>query len=267
MSSRLADTAAERGMAYVARQVPVRPHSVNRGPEPQIDAEASVVDCALGRWTRVGARTQLSEVAFGDYSYIVSDSSATYADIGKFCSIARDVRINPGNHPTWRAAQHHFSYRAISYDLADNDDADFFEWRRADRVVMGHDIWIGHGGGVETDLICPRQKQGAHVVVAAHTATDGQGHEALLGGAGDQIKHRATVFVGGVDVQKAQLVRTCRIIGARGFHWIARIDEVGKVHALDHTAIGDIKAGDEAGFQHEALIIKTPARAKPLRLL
>jgi len=107
-----------------------------------------VVDCALGRWTRVGARTQLSEVAFGDYSYIVSDSSATYADIGKFCSIARDVRINPGNHPTWRAAQHHFSYRAISYDLADNDDADFFEWRRADRVVMGHDIWIGHGATV-----------------------------------------------------------------------------------------------------------------------
>ncbi len=148
MSSRLAGTAAERGMAYVARQVPARPHSVNRGPEPQIDAEASVVDCALGRWTRVGARTQLSEVAFGDYSYIVSDSSATYADIGKFCSIARDVRINPGNHPTWRAAQHHFSYRAISYDLADNDDADFFEWRRADRVVMGHDIWIGHGATV-----------------------------------------------------------------------------------------------------------------------
>nr|WP_303810273.1 chloramphenicol acetyltransferase [Sandarakinorhabdus limnophila] len=135
-------------MAYVARQVPARPHSVNRGPEPQIDAEASVVDCALGRWTRVGARTQLNEVAFGDYSYIVSDSSATYADIGKFCSIARDVRINPGNHPTWRAAQHHFSYRAISYDLADNDDADFFEWRRADRVVMGHDIWIGHGATV-----------------------------------------------------------------------------------------------------------------------
>ena len=148
MNSRLAGTAAERGMAYVARQVPARPHSVNRGPEPQIDAEASVVDCALGRWTRVGARTQLSEVAFGDYSYIVSDSSATYADIGKFCSIARDVRINPGNHPTWRAAQHHFSYRAISYDLADNDDADFFEWRRADRVVMGHDIWIGHGATV-----------------------------------------------------------------------------------------------------------------------
>lgn len=145
MSDRLRNTATERGMHYVARQVPVRSHVTKTGPEPQIDPEASVVDCALGRWTRVGARTQLNEVAFGDYSYIVSDSSATYADIGKFCSIARDVRINPGNHPTWRTAQHHFSYRAVSYASGEEDDAEFFEWRRADRVALGHDAWVGHG--------------------------------------------------------------------------------------------------------------------------
>ena len=90
----------------------------------------------------------MSEVSFGDYSYIVSDSSATYSEIGKFCSIARDVRINPGNHPTWRAAQHHFSYRAVSYDLGESDDSEFFEWRRSDKVTLGHDIWIGHGATI-----------------------------------------------------------------------------------------------------------------------
>lgn len=148
MSGRLAELAAQQGLAYVSRQVPERAKSSARGPEPEIDPEAAVVDCALGRWTRVGARTQLQEVSFGDYSYIVSDSSAAYAQIGKFCSIARDVRINPGNHPTWRAAQHHFSYRAVSYALGEADDADFFEWRRADKVVMGHDIWIGHGATI-----------------------------------------------------------------------------------------------------------------------
>lgn len=148
MSGRLAGLAAQLGLAYVSRQVPERVKSSACGPEPEIDPEAAVVDCALGRWTRVGARTQLQEVSFGDYSYIVSDSSAAYAQIGKFCSIARDVRINPGNHPTWRAAQHHFSYRAVSYALGEADDADFFEWRRADKVVMGHDIWIGHGATI-----------------------------------------------------------------------------------------------------------------------
>jgi len=85
---------------------------------------------------RVGARTSLQEVSVGDYSYIVTDFSATYSDIGKFCSIARDTRINPGNHPTWKAAQHHFSYRAVSYQLGPEDDHDFFEWRRAGQ---GHD--------------------------------------------------------------------------------------------------------------------------------
>ena len=148
MSGRLAAIAENKGLAYVARQVPERKPGTAFGPEPEIDLEAAVIDCALGRWTRIGARTHMHEVSFDDYSYIVSDSSATYAEIGKFCSIARDVRINPGNHPTWRAAQHHFSYRAISYAMGDTDDADFFEWRRDDKVVMGHDIWVGHGATI-----------------------------------------------------------------------------------------------------------------------
>lgn len=118
------------------------------GPEPEISAQASVHDCILGPWTRVGARTSLQEVQMGAYSYIVTDSSATYSEIGKFCSIARDTRINPGNHPMWKAAQHHFTYRAVSYRLSEEDDADFFEWRRADRCVIGHDVWIGHGATV-----------------------------------------------------------------------------------------------------------------------
>ena len=118
------------------------------GPEPEISPEASVHDCILGPWTRVGARTDLHEVAMGAYSYIVTDSSATYSEIGKFCSIARDTRINPGNHPMWKASQHHFTYRAVSYDLADEDDLDFFEWRRNDRCVIGHDVWIGHGATI-----------------------------------------------------------------------------------------------------------------------
>ena len=148
MSGKLSEIAAEQGLSYVARQVPLRAKASSHGAEPEIDPEAGVVDCALGRWTRIGARTTLQEVVFGDYSYIVSDSSAAHAQIGKFCSIARDVRINPGNHPTWRAAQHHFSYRAVSYDLGDVDDAEFFEWRRSDAVTLGHDVWVGHGATI-----------------------------------------------------------------------------------------------------------------------
>jgi len=148
MGGRLTSLAAEMGLVHVARQTPERHKAMAPDGAPEIDPEAAVVDCALGRWTRVGARTHLQEVIFDDYSYIVSDSSAAYARIGKFCSIARDVRINPGNHPTWRAAQHHFSYRAISYGLGEADDHGFFEWRRADQVILGHDVWVGHGATI-----------------------------------------------------------------------------------------------------------------------
>lgn len=150
MSGRLADRALPTGYRYFDRwsgQAFPGGDAPDKA-EPGIDAGAHVTDTILGPWTRVGARTSLSEVWMGAYSYIVTDASAAYTEIGKFCSIARDARLNPGNHPTWKAAQHHFSYRARAYGLADCDDEEFFDWRRGNAVNLGHDVWIGHGATV-----------------------------------------------------------------------------------------------------------------------
>ncbi|ARE38785.1 Chloramphenicol acetyltransferase [Rhodovulum sp. P5] len=73
-----------------------------------------------------------------------SGGNVVWSTIGKFCSIAEGARINPGNHATWRAAQHHFTYRAAQFDLGE-DDSEFFQWRRDHWVTIGHDVWIGHG--------------------------------------------------------------------------------------------------------------------------
>lgn len=114
------------------------------GEAPSVDPTATVRDCRLGRFTEVGARTRLVETSFGDYSYVVQDADIIYAEIGKFCSIAASVRINPGNHPLHRAALHHFTYRSRQFDLGEDDPA-FFAWRRAHKVTIGHDVWVGHG--------------------------------------------------------------------------------------------------------------------------
>ena len=66
----------------------------------------------------------------------------------------------------------------------------------------------------------------------------------------------------GVDVEKTQLIRPRRIIGPRGFHRIARIAQADEIHALDHAAIGDIKAGDQAGFQHLETLVRETGRRK-----
>lgn len=115
------------------------------GQNALIDAAADVRDCELGRYTEVGARTKLLEVSLGDYSYVVNDSDIAYARIGKFCSIASHVRINPGDHPMHRASQSHFTYRASAYFEGASDDQDLFQWRRNRAVTIGHDVWIGHG--------------------------------------------------------------------------------------------------------------------------
>ncbi len=111
---------------------------------PNVHETATVIACELGRWTEIHANVTMREVAFGDYSYIVRDGGVVWSTIGKFASIAQGARINPGNHATWRAAQHHFTYRARMFDLGE-DDAAFFQWRRDHWVTIGHDVWIGHG--------------------------------------------------------------------------------------------------------------------------
>jgi phosphonate metabolism protein (transferase hexapeptide repeat family) len=129
---------------------------------PTIDPSASLRESQLGAFTEVGARTMLLDVAMGDYSYVVNDSQITYTTIGKFCSIAAMTRINPGNHPMHRATQAHFTYRASAYFEGEADDAEFFAWRRAHHVDIGHDVWIGHGA-----IVLPGRSVGTDAVVAA----------------------------------------------------------------------------------------------------
>jgi len=131
-------------MVIARHQAEGMPPQPPLGETPSIHPFATVRDSAFGPWTAVGPRTDVSETTMGAYSYVVNDSDIIYSDIGKFCSIAAHVRINPGNHPTWRASQHHFLYRAASYALGE-DEAAFFDWRRQHKVTIGHDVWIGHG--------------------------------------------------------------------------------------------------------------------------
>jgi phosphonate metabolism protein (transferase hexapeptide repeat family) len=114
------------------------------GQQPAIDPTAKVRDSSFGAYCEVMARCKVTESIFGDYSYVASDSDIMSASIGRFCSIAAHVRINPGNHPLERVALNHFTYRSSAYGLGEDDPA-IFEWRRSHAVTLGHDVWVGHG--------------------------------------------------------------------------------------------------------------------------
>ncbi|ANL26092.1 phosphonate metabolism protein [Rhizobium phaseoli] len=118
------------------------------GIEPYVHETASVSESSFGRYTEVSERCRISEATFGDYSYMMQDGSVWCATIGKFVNIAAAVRINATNHPTWRATLHHFTYRAADYWPDGDMEEDFFAWRRANRVTIGNDVWIGHGATI-----------------------------------------------------------------------------------------------------------------------
>jgi phosphonate metabolism protein (transferase hexapeptide repeat family) len=115
---------------------------------PVIHATAEVVDTTLGRYVEIEERCRIVESEIGDYSYLMQDCAVWCATIGKFSNIAASVRLNATNHPVERPTLHHFTYRASDYWDDAEHESDFFAARRARRVTVGHDTWLGHGSTV-----------------------------------------------------------------------------------------------------------------------
>lgn len=116
--------------------------------EPRIHTTAVLKSCRLGRHVAIGERVVLREVSVGDYSYFERHGEAIYAEVGKFCSIAANVRINALEHPMERVTTHKISYRPNEYFKFLGLDQPFRARRREKPVMIGNDVWIGHGAVV-----------------------------------------------------------------------------------------------------------------------
>lgn len=113
--------------------------------EPRIHPTAELKACRLGRHAVVAERVILRDVTLGDYSYFERHAEAIHTDIGKFCSIAANTRLNALEHPVERITQHKISYRPNEFFRFHGIDQAFRTRRAARRVAIGHDVWIGHG--------------------------------------------------------------------------------------------------------------------------
>ncbi len=115
-----------------------------------------------------------------------------------------------------------------------------------------HEAPIGDGGRIDRDLIGAGEQEIADVLERAHAAADGERHEADFGGASDDVDQRAAVLVARGDVEKAQFVGARLVVGDGAFDGIAGVAQVDEIDALDDTAVLDVEAGDEAGFEHHS---------------
>ncbi|MRG56891.1 antibiotic acetyltransferase [Phyllobacterium sp. SYP-B3895] len=131
--------------------------------QPRIHPTAQLKGVKLGKYAEVGERVILRDVTVGDFSYLERHSEGIYADIGRFCSIAANVRINALEHPMERLTMHKVSYRPNEYFRFQGIDNAFRARRQAKRVRIGHDVWIGHGA-----VIMPAVEIGHGAVIGAN---------------------------------------------------------------------------------------------------
>ncbi len=156
-------------------------------PAPRINRTARLKGCSIGRYCEIGEKVILRNVELGDFSYFERHGEAIYTTIGKFCSIAANVRINALEHPLERITTHKISYRPNEYFRYLGVDQEFRARRSERRVRIGHDVWIGHGA-----VIMPGVTIGNGAVVGANAVVTGDvgDYEIVAGAPARLIRHR-----------------------------------------------------------------------------
>lgn len=141
----------------------------------------------------IGAGTKISYGAeIGAYTYFRGGDVGSLARIGRFCSVAPDVIIGPGNHPTNFLSTHPFQYGASAFGFWPQ----FKEFRTELTLpkdalkkapLIGNDVWIGArvfiGRGVSIG-------DGAIICAGAVVTRDVQPYEIIAGVPGRHVRFR-----------------------------------------------------------------------------
>ena len=95
----------------------------------------------VSRKAKIYGNVQVTNSVLGDYSYVGRNSRVVYADIGKFCSIAGEVRLGMGTHTLDKLS--------TSPLFTEKNNGTKHSWVETSavnpfkRVTIGNDVWIG----------------------------------------------------------------------------------------------------------------------------
>lgn len=158
-----------------------------REKTPYIDEGVEYISSIFGKYTYVLKGSKLENTFMGDYSYCGEYCMMQNTDIGKFVNIAAMVRIGATQHPINRASLHHFTYRRKMYGMDEEDDKEFFEDRRRNKVLIGNDVWIGHGAVIMASI---KIGNGAVIGSGAVVTKDVEPYTVVAGVPSHKIKDR-----------------------------------------------------------------------------
>lgn len=105
---------------------------------------------SFGGKNNIGPNCVLKSTNVGYATYIRSDCYFEQTNIGKYCSIANNVRVTAGNHPTskWVSTHPAFYSKMMVDQFGYVEEQLYEEFKFADPekrkfVCVGHDVWIG----------------------------------------------------------------------------------------------------------------------------
>lgn len=131
----------------------------------------------LGRFNVLFNNVAVINSTIGDHTFVQKNSMIINADIGKFCSIAANVSVSLGKHPTTHVSSHPAFYSAtqpLARTFSSRDTFEPFD----KRVIIGNDVWIGQGAMIMDGIVIGN---GA-VVAAGAIVTKNIPDYAIVGG-------------------------------------------------------------------------------------
>jgi phosphonate metabolism protein (transferase hexapeptide repeat family) len=115
---------------------------------PVLHPTARIRDSKIGNYVEIHECVNVRDSTVGNYSYLQEYVGLLNTELGRFCAVAAMTRMGAPNHPYTRVTQHRFTYTPEYYWPEKQRDTAFFAERGADRVVVGNDVWFGHGATV-----------------------------------------------------------------------------------------------------------------------
>jgi acetyltransferase-like isoleucine patch superfamily enzyme len=161
---------------------------VKYGTNVSFGKDCIIQDSAFGNHNKVGDDSHIFHTEYGDFSYNSIRATIINCKLGKFCSIAQDVRIGLGKHPVNEFVSTHPAFFSLNkqcgYTFADQP-----YYKETGSVNIGNDVWIGTNSTILDDV-----EIGNGAIVAAHSVVNSNVPAyAIVGGSPAKIiKYRFT---------------------------------------------------------------------------
>ncbi len=109
---------------------------------------------------RIKKNVNIGRFTFVSINTVIENNSK----IGRFCSIAADVKIGVHPHPIDYLSTHSFQYNKAHFDFVDGyTDGARVTFKKPGKTIIGNDVWVGTNVTISKGV-----KIGDGAVIAAH---------------------------------------------------------------------------------------------------